>query len=149
MQPQNQNTDHVCLKHLIEIDASINSVYSAITTQESLAAWWTETAVARPVEGTISEFTFNSGAFNKMKVVRLENPKKVMWECVDGAEEWIGTKIMFRLEEKQGQTILRFMHSEWREASDFFAMCNSIWAHYLTSLKAFCETGKGTPHQAN
>lgn len=97
MQAQNQNTDHVCLKHFFEIDAPINSVYSAITTQEGLAAWWTEIAVARPVEGTISEFTFNSGAYNKMKVARLEKPTKVMWECVDGAEEWMRSKVWARI----------------------------------------------------
>jgi uncharacterized protein YndB with AHSA1/START domain len=137
------------MKHFIEIDAPVDVVYLAITTQEGLAGWWTTSAVAKPVEGSISEFTFNSGAFNKMKVAKLLNSKKVMWECVDGAEAWIGTKITFDLEEKKGQTILRFMHFEWRETCDFFAKCNSTWARYLTSLKAFCETGKGTPDPAH
>lgn len=55
------------------------------------------------------------------------------------------TTVSFELEEKDGQTILRFAHSGWRAITDMFAACNYDWARFMTSLKSSCKTGIGTP----
>jgi hypothetical protein len=44
-----------------------------------------------------------------------------------------------------GKTVLRFLHGDRREATDFFAGCNDHWGYYLRSLKLHCETDSGTP----
>jgi hypothetical protein len=62
--------------------------------------------------------------------------------------EWVGTRVTFDLEPAGGRTMLRFGHRGWREATDFLGSCNYQWAHYLRSLKRYCETGAGEPWRA-
>ena len=80
-----------------------------------------------------------------MKITDLQLNKRVEWKCIEGDKEWIGTTFIFDLEEKGGNTILRFTHGNWKEETDFFASCNYNWGYYMTSLAKYCEEGKGTP----
>ena len=43
-----------------------------------------------------------------MTVIELIPEKRVRWQCVDGAKEWIGTELSFELQEKDGATVLLF-----------------------------------------
>lgn len=133
------------LRHNLTIEASAKQVYDAITLEEGLRGWWTNEATAKPEEGNINHFIFGDEYFNKMKIVNLNSPSIVQWECVDGDKEWIGTKLSFELEEKEGTTFLRFSHLNWAEESEFFGFCNHHWGRFLDSLKSLCETGKGQP----
>jgi hypothetical protein len=69
----------------------------------------------------------------------------VMWKCVKGPEEWVGTEITFKLLHRQGQTFVVFSHANWREPVEFMHHCSTKWATFLLSLKALLETGKGRP----
>jgi uncharacterized protein YndB with AHSA1/START domain len=133
------------IKHLVVIDAPVETVYRAITEQSGLAAWWTEQTVAEPRAGSIAEFSFGERYHNKMRVVALDESARVEWECLEGDEQWIGTNFVFSLEDTDGQTTLRFSHGKWREMTDFFATCNYHWGFYMHSLKLYCETGEGEP----
>lgn len=129
----------------VVIKAIPEKIYNAITTQEGLASWWAKQTTAKPEPGFVNVFTF--GKFrNEMKVTTLTPNKRVEWKCVNSIEEWIGTDIIFDLEEKEGNTVLRFTHGGWRAITDTFAGCTYDWASFLKSLKALCETGTGTPH---
>jgi uncharacterized protein YndB with AHSA1/START domain len=133
--------------HMLLIDAPVERVYRAITEQEGLAAWWTSQAVAEPVEGSIAKFAFGDRYHTSMRVEGLDPLREVRWECIAGDEEWVGTKIVFRLEKKGDQTLLRFRHTGWREMTEFYASCNYNWGFYMRSLKVYCETGKGEPFE--
>jgi hypothetical protein len=37
-------------------------------------------------------------------------------------------------------------HAGWREKSPVYDMCVGGWKHFMASLKAYVETGKGTPN---
>lgn len=128
----------------VAIKATPEKVYHAITTQEGLASWWTKQTTAKPEVGFVNVFIFGTSR-NEMKVIDLTPNKRVEWECIHSIEEWIGTHISFDLQEKDGRTILRFAHSDWRAVTDTFADCNYGWAMALKSLKSLCETGTGTP----
>jgi uncharacterized protein YndB with AHSA1/START domain len=132
------------IKINLKIKVAPEIIYDAITTQEGLAGWWAKQTKARPEVGFINVFTFGNFR-NEMKVTKLVPNKKVEWECIDSIEEWIGTCISFDLEEKDGQTLLRFTHGGWKEATDTFAGCTYDWGRFMTSLKSLCETGTGTP----
>ena len=80
-----------------------------------------------------------------MKIIELAENNIVHWECIEGDEEWIGTKFKFQLEEDGNKTIVRFSHYDWRKDTDFYASCNYQWGYYMRSLKNYCETGRGTP----
>jgi hypothetical protein len=81
-----------------------------------------------------------------MRVLELSPGKRVKWQCVDGAPEWIGTELTFDLREENGVTIVLFAQRGWREQVEFMHYCSTKWGTYLLSLKSLCETGKGTPY---
>lgn len=135
------------IRHLLEINAPSSVVYRALTEQAGLQAWWTPETIATPKVGSVAEFKFGSRYHNKMRVTRLQRDVAVEWECLDGDDEWIGTRFSFRLEERDGCTIVRFTHGNWRDSTDFLASCNYHWGYYMRSLKLFCETGEGTPFE--
>lgn len=49
----------------------------------------------------------------------------------------------FQLHENDDQTIVRFTHYNWKEATNFIAHCSIKWAVFLFSLKEVLETGQG------
>ena len=135
------------IRHMLLIDAPVEQVYRAVTEQAGLAGWWTVQVVAQPVAGSRADFKFGDRYHTAMRITSLEAPRKIEWECIEGDEEWVGTKIVFDLETKGDQTLVRFTHGLWRQATDFFASCSYNWGYYLASLKAYSETGKGTPFE--
>jgi hypothetical protein len=81
-----------------------------------------------------------------MKVLELQAAKRVLWQVIDGPEEWIGTKISFDLKPAGDHAIVLFKHQGWKEPVEFMHHCSTKWAIYLMSLKSLLETGKGTPN---
>jgi len=135
--------------HRVGIKASLDDVYTALTTRDGLASWWTkETRGESNVGGTIV-FRFSTdgkeiGGFD-MKVLELQPARHVLWEVIDGPAEWIGTKIGFELKQEDGWAIVIFKHLGWREPVEFMHHCSTKWATFLMSLKALLETGHGFP----
>ena len=82
-----------------------------------------------------------------MKVLELEPATRVLWQVVDGPEEWIGTKVSFDLSQDGDWAIIFFKHQGWKEPVDFMHHCSTKWGTFLLSLKSLLETGKGAPGQ--
>lgn len=80
-----------------------------------------------------------------MKVTDLHPPTRVLWEVVDGPEEWIGTRISWDLRREGDYTIVLFQHLDWKEPVEMMYHCSTKWAIFLMSLKSLIETGKGVP----
>ncbi len=70
----------------------------------------------------------------------------MLWQVVDGPEEWVGTKISFDLKQEGDFTIVLFKHQGWKEPVEFMHHCSTKWALFLMSLKSLVETGKGAPY---
>jgi uncharacterized protein YndB with AHSA1/START domain len=137
--------DMADLTHLVHIDTPAAVVFKAITEQEGLAGWWTEETAAEDFIGGVYSFRFGDRYYNEMRVIERDPNSKVVWECIEGDRQWIGTRIVFDLEDGGEKTILRFTHADWKTAGDFFAQCNYNWGLYMNSLKNYCETGSGDP----
>jgi uncharacterized protein YndB with AHSA1/START domain len=134
----------VDILHRIGAIAPLDQVYDAVTTLDGLAGWWAEdTHGDANVDGVI-KFRFTAGGFD-MKVLELEPAKRVLWEVVDGPEEWIGTTVSWNFSEEGDYTIVLFEHRGWREPVPFMYHCSTKWATFLMSLKALVETGEGAP----
>jgi len=148
------------------IGADAKKVYSAITTQEGLSAWWTPDATAIPERDSIARFPFGPEYFKEMKITELNPFHLVRWTCIKGADEWIGTHLSFELQpgdkpsllklhpelgdqirqqRNNDGTLLIFHHNNWKGYTRMFAECSYTWGRFLGSLKLFCETGKGRP----
>jgi uncharacterized protein YndB with AHSA1/START domain len=133
------------IKHNLTIKTTADKIFHALTNEEGLKGWWAKDTTAKPEVGFVNVFTFGSKYRNEMKVTKIVPNKKVEWQCINSVEEWVNTTLSFDLEEKDGKTILRFRHSSWAAATDFFAHCSYDWAIFMRSLKLLCETGTGTP----
>lgn len=124
--------------------SSPDDVYKALTTRVGLAGWWTsDTQGNGEIVGGVLQFRFGNGGFD-MKVVELLPGKQVLWQVVDGPEEWLGTTIRFDLRQEGDWTIVLFKHRGWKEPVEFMHHCSTKWAVFLLSLKSLLETGKGT-----
>jgi uncharacterized protein YndB with AHSA1/START domain len=124
--------------------SSLNDVYRALTTLEGLSGWWTTDTRGESKVGGVIEFRFGPGGID-MKVLELDPGKRVLWQVVNGPEEWIGTKVSFDLSRDGEWTIVLFKHQGWKEPVDFMHHCSTKWAVFLLSLKSLLETGKGAP----
>ncbi len=134
----------VDILHRVGALASPEKVYEALTTVDGLAGWWTEDTDGDSDVGGVIRFRFLPGGFD-MKVLEAKPAELVLWEVVDGPEEWIGTRVRFELKRQGDFTIVLFRHEGWKEQVEFMYNCSTKWAVYLMSLKKLAETGKGDP----
>jgi uncharacterized protein YndB with AHSA1/START domain len=140
----------VDILHRVGIKSSSDEVYKALTTREGLAAWWTNNTQGESKVGGALKFRFSAGGSEiggfDMKVLELHPGKRVLWQVVDGPQEWIGTKISFELKQAGDHAIVLFKHQGWKEPVEFMHHCSTKWAIYLMSLKSLVETRKGSPN---
>jgi uncharacterized protein YndB with AHSA1/START domain len=135
----------VDILHRVGIKSSVADVYAALTTAEGLAGWWTTDAQGKGNDlSGVLQFRFGAGGFD-MKVLELDPGKRVLWEVVDGPEEWIGTHVGWDLDQADDYAIVLFKHEGWKEPVEFMHHCSTKWAVFLMSLKSLIETGKGAP----
>lgn len=136
--------------HRVGIKASSDAAYRALATRDGLAGWWTDNTQGDSKVGATLRFRFSKsdgqdiGGF-EMKVLELDQGKRVLWEVIDGPEEWIGTRISFDLKQDGDYSIVLFKHAGWKEPVEFMHHCSTKWAIFLMSLKSLVETGKGAP----
>lgn len=130
--------------HRVGIKSSTDDAYEALTTLEGLSGWWTSNTQGESRVGGVLRFRFGAGGFD-MKVLELQPATSVLWQVVEGPEEWIGTKVRWELKQQDGYTIILFKHQGWREPVEFMHHCTTKWAVFLMSLKSLLETGKGSP----
>lgn len=126
--------------------SSPKDTYKALTTREGLSAWWTDNTKGENKVGGVLKFRFGERGGFDMKVLELESNRRVLWQVIDGPEEWIGTKVSFDLKQDGDYTIILFKHTGWKEPVEFMHHCSTKWAIFLMSLKALVETGQGATY---
>jgi hypothetical protein len=131
----------------IKSASSLNDAYTALATRDGLADWWTTDTQGESTSGGVIQFRFPEGGFD-MKVLELRPAERVLWEVVDGPEEWIGTTVSFDLKQEGDYAIVLFKHQGWREPVEFMYHCSTKWATFLLSLKSrLSRPGKVLPAQ--
>jgi uncharacterized protein YndB with AHSA1/START domain len=144
-QTSKENADMPDILHKVGIrSSSPDDVYNALTTIEGLSGWWTSDTRGESKVAGVIQFRFRAGGFD-MKVLELRPAKHVLWQVVDGPEEWLGTKVSFDIQQNDDWTIVLFKHADWKEPVEFMHHCSTKWAVFLLSLKSLLETGKGAP----
>lgn len=135
--------------HRVGIRAPLRKVYEAIATRAGVAQWWTrDTSGDEDLGSTLAlRFTDNGreiGAFG-MRILDLQQDRRVAWQVVDGPAEWLGTEIVFEIAQEDDFVIVLFQHTGWAEPSAFMHHCSTKWALFLMSLKSLFDTGAGQP----
>jgi hypothetical protein len=90
-----------------------------------------------------------------MKIIEFIPGHKVVWLVLDNVfnfvedkTEWTGTKVVFDIFEKDGNTQLRFTHEGLVPAYECFDVCSNAWGSYVNgSLRSLIETGRGRPNK--
>jgi len=128
------------MKHQVRIQASLEAVYRALTTEEGLRAWWIGDSVAEPRVGAVAEFRYgDNGPLLRMRISELVPESRVVWECLGEDEEWKGTRIVWQLKAAEGATDVVLNHTDWVSNEGSFGTCNAIWGSSLYRLKGFTE----------
>jgi uncharacterized protein YndB with AHSA1/START domain len=134
--------------HTVQIHATAQAVYRALTTQEGVTGWWTRKATLDQGEGGVIRFRFHGDFHPHMRQTTLREPHLVEWRCVEGHSNWQDNTFRFALGEQSGETLLRFVQEYAQELDDeTYGTYNFNWGYYLNSLKHLCETGTGTPFE--
>lgn len=118
-------------------------VFDLLTTETGLKQWWTMSARAAPRVGAVNTFSFGDGSVEmRFSVDQMQPPTHVSWTCLSGPntpDEWVGTRLIARLDEDPAGTRLRFSHSGWRSETGAYALCNSTWGDLMDRLRSAAE----------
>lgn len=135
------------IRHRVGITAPAGHVYQALATKEGLSGWWTRDVRGEDKMGGKLEFYFGyPEPAAVMEVTDLVPDRRVVWRCVQGPDEWVGTSLIFDLTSSAGETALLFTQADWREPIDFMYHCSTKWAYFLLGLRAGLEGGVATPY---
>ncbi len=138
------------INHRVGIKASPAQVYEALSTVNGIAGWWTVRTSGSSAVGENIDVKFVTAdeqelGSMKMQVLDLQENKLVQWRFLDGPPEWIGTDVVFELQQADDYTIILFSHKNWSAEVEFMYHCSMKWAVFLLSLKELLETGTGKP----
>ncbi len=129
-------------------------VFQAIV---NVQAWWVgyfNEVFSGDTEKLHDEFTFHAGEgahYSKQKLVEVIPNQKVVWLITDGElsfvekrDEWVGTKVIFEISEKDGKTQLVFTHEGLTPEMECYESCAPAWTQYLQNkLLPLMDKGKG------
>lgn len=138
--------------HELAINGEKEKIYEALTTKNGLSSWWTQDVKTDERIGSTAEFGFyGHKAIHYMKILDLKPSTEITWMCEQSPiEEWNHTEIKFSIKERDPQNPfnpnLRFVQSGYKSTDKNYGAINFNWAKFLTSLKDYIETGKGTPN---
>src|SRR5262245_8409 len=96
--------------HGVGIKSPPADVYNALATRDGLAGWWTNDTQGDTRVGGVIHFRFGDRGFIDMKVLELQPRKRVVWQVIDGPEDWIGTKVIWDLKPEDDDTVILFKH---------------------------------------
>jgi uncharacterized protein YndB with AHSA1/START domain len=131
--------------HTFHINKSQEEVYQALTTIDGLSSWWTTDTIGSTALGDSIYFTFGGFATFEFQVALLDPGKLVSWKFLSGNPDWTNTYVTMVLSAEEGKTKVEFVHDGFQEDYASFGNINFTWGGYLSSLRDYCETGKGQP----
>jgi hypothetical protein len=87
------------------------------------------------------EFSFRAGGgahYSRQKLIELIPDKRIVWlvtegrlEFVEHQAEWVGSKLIFELSEKDGKTYIVFTHQGLTPEIECYDSCAPAWSLYL------------------
>jgi uncharacterized protein YndB with AHSA1/START domain len=135
----------------LHVKATTTAVYAALTTLAGCSSWWAPASGSALAGGEL-RFTFDDPAAPLvLRVAEAEPAAREYWidwgvtDC-PFLPDWAGTTLAFRFSPAaDGGTGLRFEHAGLSPRLDCFDQCQAGWDYYLPSLRAYAESGTGSP----
>src|SRR5262245_11879009 len=128
------------------VDAKPSGVLAALTTTDGFRRWWTDDAEVGRDIGAPAIFRFGTSEVTFL-IDRIDR-QGIEMTCVahKNYAEWLDTHLTFRVIPDGDGAYVDVLHDGYRDKNGCYAQCVEGWTHSLKSLRAYCETGRGTPH---
>jgi len=147
--PTPEPTTAADLTRQLRLQASADRVFAALTTADGLRGWWTNRVSGMAELGRVLRLEFAGlDEHIDLRLDELRSGAAVAWTCLEHTElaDWNGTRIMFGLTAAGDRSCdLDFRHAGLTPASACYEDCMIGWDHFLASLTAYVERGKGMP----
>jgi uncharacterized protein YndB with AHSA1/START domain len=128
--------------HDVWIQSKVEDVFRGVATPAGLDRWWTLKSSGTPALGNTYELWFGPRFDWRAKVTACQLYLGFELELTDALPEWVGSRVRFELEPRDGGTCLHFSHSGWPELSEHFRVSSYCWAMYLRILRRYIEYGE-------
>ena len=135
----------------IMVDQTPKEVFDAYN---NVRGWWSGN-IEGGTDKLNDEFIYHYQDIHycKIKLIEVIPDQKVVWLVLDNyfkftkdKNEWIGTKIVFTISQKEDQTVATFTHEGLVPQYECFEICRDAWTNYIKfSLRNLITTGKGQP----
>lgn len=142
-------------KKSISVNATKEDAFKALT--GDIDKWWTSEAGNFEKVGDVAKFGFSGrNGYWCFKATKLDSDQ-IEWECVEALHihevmpkeierEWLGTRTLWSIDEKDGQTRIQLEHQGLTPNLHCYEICEAGWdMFFVDSLKAYLDTGVGKP----
>ena len=101
------------LVHQVNVKATPDAIYKAVSTAQGLQSFWTSESKAEPKVGSIATFGFG-GPTQRMRVDELVPGRRVKWTGLADFPNWDGTTVTWDISPAdKGETSVVFRHADW------------------------------------
>lgn len=128
----------------IEIDASPEDVWRAVSTSEGLTRWFPLEAKVEPGPDGSVTLSWGPGVTGTARVGHWEEGKRISW--IESYGEEVEITVDFYVEGKDGHTVFRVVQSGFssgEEWADYLDTVDSGWRYFLFNLKHYLERHAG------
>lgn len=139
----------------VELKATAENIYEALANQIPL--WWSEWFTGASAQvGDVFTVRFGDHIHKTIRIKESIPNLRMIWWVEDSLiaipelknqTEWIGTSIVWEMEQKENSSLLQLTHVGLNPAVECYDICSGGWNQFIGSLKLFLETGSGTPYK--
>lgn len=135
----------ILLRPMIETDPK--RIYDLVATSDGVNGWWSNHTEGPSGVGSTMKVAFPDAPITFDFEVTEEVPgERVVWRCLAGPPEWIGTDVSFDVQtDKDGNLSVLFSHDGWKTTEESFPFIAYSWAQILARLKKLADTGERDP----
>ena len=99
------------VQHRVGIRGSMADIYAALFNPRELAGWWATSAAGTPEIGSTLDLNFNELVTLSFVICELQTKSLVHLQCVSGPNPWLGSQLVFTLEDTEDQVFVTLLHS--------------------------------------
>jgi len=131
----------------IDTTADAAAVYTALTTTDGVAGWWTTRNQTTGTAGAVDRMWFPDAPIAwELQTEEAVPGKLLARRCVGGPPQWIGTDVRFTLEPApEGGTRVLLDHTGFAQVDEMFRIVTLGWAQMLLRLKQYLDSGQPAP----
>lgn len=133
--------------HYFPINAPADKVFECISTPTGLDKWWTESSEGKSAIGQEFQLHFTAKYHWSAVISKFRPDTELEFTMTKADEDWIGSKVGFRLTPKANHTDVQFYHTGWKTDNEHYRISNFCWAMYLRILKRHLEFGEFVPYE--